>query len=178
MIVPLEGDSNPVIIFRSVDFPAPFGPSRAVMPGPMPNVTSDTATTSPYHFETWSTMIVGLRPAMMPGSIPARSSKGTIVSVIGQIPPCHDPERGRDRRQYANEVLPEREIAVIAEFSLIDNHAEQRRRHPIDRANRAEKGEEPGPFAIDHDGQSQRQRGGYQEAHDRNGNRNQLAAGE
>src|SRR6478735_5906842 len=159
MIFPLEGDSNPEIIFRSVDFPAPFGPSRAVTPGPTPNVTSDTATTSPYHFETWSTTIVGSRPVIMPGSIPARSPVVATVSIIGQIPPCHEPERSGDRRQHANEVLPEGEIATVAELCLIGHDSEQRCRHPVNRVDRAEKSEEAGQLVVDHDGQGDRQRG-------------------
>src|SRR5687768_9601052 len=43
----------------SVDLPAPFGPSNAVTPGPTAKVTSETATRSPNHFETWSTAING-----------------------------------------------------------------------------------------------------------------------
>ena len=35
-----------------VDLPAPFGPSSAVTPEPRAKLTSDTATTSPNHFET------------------------------------------------------------------------------------------------------------------------------
>ena len=50
---------------RIVDLPAPFGPSSAVTPGPTVNETSETATTSPNHFDTSSTTIIvsgGARP--------------------------------------------------------------------------------------------------------------------
>ncbi len=43
--------------------PAPFGPSSAVMPGPIVKATSDTATTSPNHFETWSSSIMATSAA-------------------------------------------------------------------------------------------------------------------
>ena len=41
-------------MWRSVDLPAPFGPSRPVTPGPSANEMSLTATTLPYQRETWS----------------------------------------------------------------------------------------------------------------------------
>ena len=44
----------------SVVLPAPFGPSRAVIPGKMLNETSLMATTLPNHRETRSTLIVGV----------------------------------------------------------------------------------------------------------------------
>ena len=51
-ILPLDVGTRPEIILSRVDLPAPFGPSRPVTPGPTPNVTSETATTSPSHLET------------------------------------------------------------------------------------------------------------------------------
>ena len=48
---------SPQSIRSIVDLPAPFGPSSAVTPGPTWNDTSETATTSPNHFETCSTAI-------------------------------------------------------------------------------------------------------------------------
>jgi hypothetical protein len=53
-IVPLLGLSCPVISLRSVDLPAPFGPSRPVTPAPMVMVTSLIPITWPYHFDTFS----------------------------------------------------------------------------------------------------------------------------
>src|SRR5215208_6455945 len=50
--VPLEGRMRPATRLRIVDLPAPFGPSRAVTPVPIPRVRSETATTSPYHLAT------------------------------------------------------------------------------------------------------------------------------
>ena len=37
-----------------VDFPAPLGPRSAVTPGPISKLTSETATSGPNHFETFS----------------------------------------------------------------------------------------------------------------------------
>src|SRR5665647_325749 len=52
--VPADGARNPPIIAIRVDFPAPFGPSSPVTPGPIVIVTSLAATTLPYQRETWS----------------------------------------------------------------------------------------------------------------------------
>jgi len=41
-----------------LDLPAPFGPRRAVTPAESEKVTSETATTSPNHFETFCTAII------------------------------------------------------------------------------------------------------------------------
>src|SRR5690606_25717941 len=60
--VPLEGARNPAIRWRSVDLPAPLGPSRPVTPGPIVMVTSLTATTLPYQRETWESSILTARP--------------------------------------------------------------------------------------------------------------------
>ena len=48
---PLLGLSCPVSSFSSVDLPAPFGPSRPVMPGGMDTLTSFRPMTWPYHFD-------------------------------------------------------------------------------------------------------------------------------
>src|SRR5687768_1677114 len=66
-IEPVDIESRPVIILRVVDLPAPFGPSSAVTPWVTPNVTSETATISPYHLETRLSTIVGWRPCSNPG---------------------------------------------------------------------------------------------------------------
>ena len=55
--VPFEGLASPQSIRSIVDLPAPFGPSSAVIPGPMSKLTSETATTFPNHFETPRTSI-------------------------------------------------------------------------------------------------------------------------
>src|SRR5215217_500048 len=52
---PREGASSPASILSTVVLPAPFGPSRPVMPAPTSKETSFTATTSPYQRETWET---------------------------------------------------------------------------------------------------------------------------
>src|SRR6266508_3692042 len=114
-IEPEEIERSPAIILSVVDLPAPFGPRSAVTPGVTPNETSETATTSPYHFETCSTTIVGCRPAITPGSMSARSStsvspsfagREATVLLIGYVPPDHqaktDDDAG-DRARWAEE---------------------------------------------------------------------------
>jgi hypothetical protein len=44
---PWSGKISPVIMFMSVVLPAPFGPTRLVMPGGMFSVTRFTPSTSP-----------------------------------------------------------------------------------------------------------------------------------
>ena len=58
-----------------VDLPAPFGPSSAVTPGPTRNDTSDTATTSPNHFEAPETSI-GQTGAMPAAAAPEAGNGG------------------------------------------------------------------------------------------------------
>ena len=50
-MLPWLGFSWPVISFMNVDLPAPFGPSRPVMPGGMLTVTSFSPLTWPYHLD-------------------------------------------------------------------------------------------------------------------------------
>src|SRR5690606_8663022 len=57
--LPSDGRMSPVMTRRSVVLPAPFGPSRPVMPGPNEHDTSDTATFVPNHFDTPCTITVG-----------------------------------------------------------------------------------------------------------------------
>ena len=59
--VPADGRASPQSIRSIVDFPAPFGPSSAVTPGPISKLTSDTATSAPNHFETPSATRRGSR---------------------------------------------------------------------------------------------------------------------
>src|SRR3954454_4033209 len=77
---PTDGLSNPATRCSSVDLPAPFGPRRPVMPGPMATETSFTATTLPYQRETWSTRIVA--PA---GGV---ASGGAGCSDVGATTGC------------------------------------------------------------------------------------------
>ncbi|GIW05015.1 MAG: hypothetical protein KatS3mg059_1635 [Thermomicrobiales bacterium] len=90
-------------------------------PGATPNDTSETATMSPYHFETCSTTMVGARPATSPGNIRRsvarvsatwRSQADGVVttrpSVIGHIPPVHDAAAGRDDGEHDRNVEPRR----------------------------------------------------------------------
>ena len=53
-VVPVDVAASPVIIRKSVVFPAPLGPSRPVMPGRTSNETSLTATRPPKIFDTRS----------------------------------------------------------------------------------------------------------------------------
>ena len=56
---PLLGRSWPVTSLRNVDLPAPFGPSRPLMPGGSETVTSLRPMTWPYHFDTASATTTG-----------------------------------------------------------------------------------------------------------------------
>ena len=60
MTAPVDGGVSPHRTRNSVDLPAPFGPSRAVTPGSTLNDTSDTATSDPNDFDTWSTTTVAV----------------------------------------------------------------------------------------------------------------------
>ncbi len=50
--MPRDGCASPDSMRSIVDLPAPFGPSRAVTPGPTSKLTSETATFAPNHLET------------------------------------------------------------------------------------------------------------------------------
>ncbi len=50
--LPRSSGISPASRRSMVDLPAPLGPSSAVTPGPRAKLTSDTATTSPNHFDT------------------------------------------------------------------------------------------------------------------------------
>jgi hypothetical protein len=52
LTVPLLGFNWPVISFRKVDLPAPFGPSSPVIPVGTETETSFRPMTCPYHFDT------------------------------------------------------------------------------------------------------------------------------
>ena len=58
-------------------FPAPFGPSNPVMPGPRANETSLTATTLPYQRETWSTCIAGTTGGA------GTTGSGAVTGILG-----------------------------------------------------------------------------------------------
>ena len=110
--VPADGASRPAIRCRSVDLPAPFGPSRPVTPGPSANEMSLTATTLPYQRETWSTSRRGgaavggaRRPAARPSARPTRrvdaadrSCRDPQVAADGQPDAADDPDDRGARR--------------------------------------------------------------------------------
>src|SRR5215216_6539670 len=113
---PDEAASSPASIFRQVDLPAPFGPRSAVTPGVTPKETSETATMSPYHFETCSTTIVGSRPAITPGRSSTRSpvfarpsvaGRDVTLLLIGHIPPVHEAEAHQDHAGHDGHGGPE-----------------------------------------------------------------------
>ena len=49
--LPADGDRRPASTLNSVVLPAPLGPSSPVTPGPKEQLTSETATFWPNHFE-------------------------------------------------------------------------------------------------------------------------------
>src|SRR6056297_3887329 len=57
---PRDGGVSPHSIRNSVDLPAPFGPSSAVTPSPIPKLMSLTATTEPKNFDTVFAAIIPL----------------------------------------------------------------------------------------------------------------------
>ena len=70
-IEPWLGLSCPVMSFMNVDLPAPFGPSRPVIPGGIDTVTSLSPLTCPYHFERCSAWTMGADAA---GSVSSPSA--------------------------------------------------------------------------------------------------------
>ena len=57
--LPDDGARKPAIMCRMVDLPAPFGPSRPVMPPSSRKLTSLTATTLPYQRDALATSTAG-----------------------------------------------------------------------------------------------------------------------
>ena len=70
---PTEGFRKPAIMFSSVVFPAPFGPSNPVTPGSSAKEMPFTATTFPYQRETSTTSTAG------PGAVPSAVLTGFAV---------------------------------------------------------------------------------------------------
>src|SRR5579884_218270 len=104
---PADGASRPASILSSVDLPEPFGPSRPVTPGARPNVTSETATTSPYHLETWSAMTVAGPLSGGPISGTGRAPGfSTMALVMGHVPPVHDRAADEHHRAHRDDVDP------------------------------------------------------------------------
>ena len=65
-----------------MDLPAPLGPSSAVTPEPRAKLTSDTATTSPNHFDTPVASTIGRGWTVAPiGPTPIAPATGTTVAV-------------------------------------------------------------------------------------------------
>ena len=68
---------------RSVDLPAPLGPSSPVTPGPRANDTSLSATTLPYQRETWSTASAAGVAAAATG--PSTGGTGSRLGATGGV---------------------------------------------------------------------------------------------
>src|SRR5215207_7694384 len=77
--------------FMNVDLPAPFGPSRPVMPGGTLTVTSFRPITWPYHLETCSAVTIGAAFGGVTGSGAALAT-GVATGTLMSPPPLH--ERG------------------------------------------------------------------------------------
>src|SRR5215210_5005327 len=155
-IEPVDIDSRPVIILSMVDLPAPFGPSKAVTPRPTPKVTSETATISPYHFETRVRMIVGLPPRDIPGnewtSIGApfggRVVTSTGGSVFWNIAPDHDDDADHDDAQRDEHIDAGRVAGMPGRLRIV--RAEQLLSHLAKQAGRAQESEDVlRPVGID-----------------------------
>src|SRR5918994_3755507 len=81
--LPADGASRPASRWRSVDLPAPLGPSRPVTPGPSANEMSLTATTLPYQREAWSTAIAGGDPGGCPSPTASAGRVGGAAARAG-----------------------------------------------------------------------------------------------
>src|SRR5215212_3734143 len=136
--VPLDGRIRPETRLRIVDLPAPFGPSSAVTPAPMPKVRSETATTSPYHLATPRRAITASTPDGKPGrslrisSVDALLAFECSVSVTTLIPGEHHRAADRDDRRHNSQRGGKRDIG--ADVGLAEQLANQGR----NRAGRAD----------------------------------------
>ena len=80
--MPAEGARKPESMCRSVLLPAPFGPSRPVIPGETLNEMPFTATTFPYQRETSSRTIVGVVTAAHVDTLTNRRSVAASATAI------------------------------------------------------------------------------------------------
>src|SRR5688572_1736922 len=125
--VPEEGASSPAIMLRMVDFPAPFGPRRPVTPAPIPSDRSETATTSPYHLATPSSVITGCSPGTSPGSALSSRSR-PAASVTTLVPGEHHRQTDGDDRGHHPEHRGKR--APLGEIRFVKENADHRRDRP------------------------------------------------
>src|SRR5215208_8459120 len=101
-----------------VDFPAPFGPSSAVTPTPIPKVRSETATTSPYHLATPRKATIASTPGGRPGSSFGIGSTGACFtldfsnSLTTLIPGEHHRAADCDHCRHHSECHVEGEITA------------------------------------------------------------------
>src|SRR5688572_20091328 len=108
-IWPVDWPISPEIIFSVVDLPEPFGPSSAVTPGPMLKERSDTATKSPYHFDTCSSTIVGSPDSRATGLAAVETTAGGVFDrllIRRDIAPVHHSTTHRDDRQHDGAIHP------------------------------------------------------------------------
>src|SRR5439155_3514121 len=102
---PPDGRNNPATRCSTVDFPAPFGPSRPVMPEPIVHDTALTATTLPYHRDTsCSSMVAVIPPTANTGT--ARLPAPPLLSPASRTDTTGPaarrvPRRPSDRRDAA-----------------------------------------------------------------------------
>src|SRR5215213_2113415 len=121
-------------MLRIVDLPAPLGPSRAVTPGPIPNVRSETATTSPYHLLTPLRAMTAFSPGARPGRLFGTGSFVARVngSFTAAIPGDHHHAANRYHRHHDSQRRVQRNIDAPG------RHIEQGTDHRSDRAGRAD----------------------------------------
>src|SRR5262245_2423127 len=102
--VPRDGGRKPAIMCSTVVLPAPFGPSRPVIPGPSDIVTSLTATTLPSHRDAAArSMDLMLRLLVHPprGS-PAHSSRSYGAGLVWRL----RGSQAHSSRSYAHPPIP------------------------------------------------------------------------
>jgi hypothetical protein len=76
---PFDGRRSPDSMCRIVVLPAPFGPSRPVIPGPNANVMSLTATTGPYQRDTLSRTIDAAEVPAGASALGSGANVGTVT---------------------------------------------------------------------------------------------------
>ncbi len=97
--------------FMNVLLPAPFGPSRPVMPGGTLTVTSFRPMTWPYHFERCSAVRIGALTTTT--STPRTRRSSTEIETHDQ-PDQH--EHRDDHRRVVARRLPEHHVGDVLEI--------------------------------------------------------------
>ena len=128
-------------MWRIVVLPAPFGPSRPVIPGPRAKVMSLTATTLPYQRETPSSTMAAAGPAG------AASALGSGANDWGSRGDPREPADGdRDRADDPDRRRREEgDVRQVDELKSVPNgDAEQDRVRAVEDRGRAEE-DQPRP---------------------------------